>query len=218
MEEIKTYRLQDLADVIGSRFKSLNAPSDELILCVHRSVTSPTDTTTFVKDSIPTSVFGIVIKKGKPLLEDYLKFTLDSGVLFACLGGKVGSKTRIFILKRELESYSIPLPALPTQQLIGKLEKAWEWSKADSQKEFKYAELRTAIFDEIRHLLAYELYFPESIHKNNIYPLLALSEIEDNLSNPEKLFLDLMFEQPKIMDCINRFRSIVLDLSLKNTP
>lgn len=203
--------LKEFADIIGFRTGRFEYHLPEELLAVRRVINSPEDITLRIKDKIPASVWGISIHEDAPLLEDYVKFLLDSGVFYASMLEKKNHRTPLHILKLDLGYYEIPIIDMNIQLALSNLETDWEWARKELGSDFRYASLRAALFDEIRHLIAIELHFPERMHALNIHSVDALMEIEDKLSSPDSLFFHLTLDQPEIMSQIKRFRSIVFE-------
>lgn len=201
--------LGEIADIINLR-SGINYNMQSGLLAVRRVVSSPDSVTLRINGQTPSSALGIIVHDDVEIIEDYVKFLLDSGVFYAEIMEKKGNRRPLHILKSDLEYFEIPLIDLRIQSALSKLELAWEMS-INAISPFRYAGLRTAMFDEIRHVAAMELFFPERMHALNIYSIDALLEIDDYLAFPNELFNHLMLDQPEIMNQIKRFRSIVFE-------
>lgn len=209
LTDIKYCKLGEVVEVIGFRSHNLLSPIQKDMLGIHRFIIDADHITYRIKNIIPPTIWALNLDNAFPLLEDYLKFLFDSGIFYTRMIDIKGSHLPIHVLKSDLLSYKIPIVKLDIQIAISKLEQAWEWSKENINTEFKYSGLRVALLDEIKHLIAIELYFPEKLHELNIKAIDSLMDFEGLSLHPEQLFYKLILDQPSIMSQIKRFRTII---------
>lgn len=204
------YHLKEIADVKGFTMKNTNIRYDKNIIRVNRFIPGPDCVTSHTEGPIAPTQFAIIPKENTSLKREFLSFIFESGMFYAYLSARQGKKAvALETSESDLMSFDVPIPTTEIQLLIVKQQVAFEWAKRNINDGYKYSGLRMATYDEIRHILAYELYYPNQAQLMNIHPLKVLSKIADILDDPQILFETLLFERPEMMEQIKRFRSYI---------
>lgn len=203
--------LKDIADIEGFKWKNRYIRYDNRnSVRVNRFILSPDLVTSHYEGPIPPTQFVIIPKNKTSLKREFLSFIFESGIFYAHLEARQGKNAPALVATEfDLLTFDVPLPTPDLQLLICKQQAAFEWAKNNINDGYRYSGLRMATYDEIRHIVAYELYYPNKTRLMNIHPLKALYGIADALDDPKGLFDVLLFERPEMMEQIKRFRSYI---------
>ncbi|MDE6750035.1 MAG: hypothetical protein K2K21_13385 [Lachnospiraceae bacterium] len=204
------HHLNEIADIKGFTIKNVNIQYDRNTVRVNKLILGPDCVTSYTEGPIAPTQFAIIPKKNACLKREFLSFIFESGMFYAYLSARQGKKSvALETSESDLKSFDVPIPTTEIQLLIIKQQVAFEWAKRNINDGYKYSGLRMATYDDIRHILAYELYYPNQTQLMNIHPLKALSGIADILDDPQRLFEILLFERQEMMEQVKRFRSYI---------
>lgn len=203
------YYLKDIADIVGFNWKNRNILYDRKTVRVNMFILSPDLVTLYQDGPIGPTQFAIIPKEKVTLKREFLSFIFESGMFYAHLSAKQGQVKALVTTEQDLSNFDVPLPSNDIQLLIAKQQAAFEWAKQNIDDGYRYSGLRAATYDEIRQIVAYELYYPKKFQSMNIHPLKALMGIAEFLDDPQSLFNILLFERPEMMDQVKRFRSFI---------
>jgi hypothetical protein len=208
MINIRKYNSKEVIDIIRG---SVSATVDKDVVRLRKFIgAEEMFITSKGEGPLFTTEYGLKPKNPRLLLIDYLRFLYDSGAFKAHIlsGHPTWFKGHVAITLSNLYSYELSIVDLHYQSLIAQLENCYYASKEMLSSEDRYSGLRMATIDEIRHLIAVQLYYQEALEAAGIRPIEALEDVAEYLDDPRHLFEILAYSDTNILNQVKKFRAI----------